>query len=114
MTCKQASEYFKRALLCLDKEEELGKKTGDRAGQGVTHHFKKPDKSRKRAVKWHRLCSHALVTLKGTSKQHAIQSRLVMICAFRPWCSLTALHILEVNDFVYHGRLALKSQARTR
>ncbi|CAE7478145.1 unnamed protein product [Symbiodinium pilosum] len=28
----KASEYFKRALQCLDKEEELGKKTGDRAG----------------------------------------------------------------------------------
>eukprot|EP00418_Pyrodinium_bahamense_P002610 CAMPEP_0179016392 /NCGR_PEP_ID=MMETSP0796-20121207/3291_1 /TAXON_ID=73915 /ORGANISM="Pyrodinium bahamense, Strain pbaha01" /LENGTH=477 /DNA_ID=CAMNT_0020712071 /DNA_START=12 /DNA_END=1445 /DNA_ORIENTATION=+ len=28
----EASKYFKRSLLCLDREEKLGKKVGDRAG----------------------------------------------------------------------------------
>ncbi|CAE8722717.1 unnamed protein product, partial [Polarella glacialis] len=29
---EEASKYFRRALLCLDEEEKLGKKTGDRGG----------------------------------------------------------------------------------
>ena len=28
----EAAKYFQRALQCLDEEEKIGKKTGDRAG----------------------------------------------------------------------------------